>query len=88
MALFYDQDYGGKKAGRYRISDKLLRKLANRKRLYENDIQVLGRALLERGYVLIDLNTFYVVMSANAFTNYRRVSDGQIHEQRFAAKET
>jgi len=41
MALFYDQDYGGKKAGRYRISDKLLRKLANRKRLYENDIQVL-----------------------------------------------
>ncbi len=80
LALFYDRAFGGKKAGRYRISEKLLRKLANRKRLYEDDIQVLGRALFERGYVLLDLNTFYVVMSANAFVNYRRVSDGHIHE--------
>ncbi|WP_171206977.1 hypothetical protein [Ruegeria sp. HKCCA0235A] len=75
MAALYDRDFGGKPNGRYRISDKLVRRIAGRKRLYESDIRALSAALLELGYVLIDMDTFYVVMSANSFVNYRRAND-------------
>ncbi len=30
----------------------------------------LARAVLERGYVLIDMDSFYVVLSANAFVRF------------------
>lgn len=75
LSALSDVEFGGKKSGRYRIPAKLLRELAQRRRLYEDDIRVLGRALLERGYVLIDMDSFYVVMSANAFVNYRRANE-------------
>ncbi|PRY26441.1 hypothetical protein CLV78_101536 [Aliiruegeria haliotis] len=72
---FYTQEFGGKDHGRYRISAKLLRALMRRRRLYEADISRLARELLERGYVLVDMEGFFVVLSANSFVNYRRVSD-------------
>lgn len=75
LSALYDVQFGGKKSGRYRIPGKLMRELAQRRRLYEDDIQALGRALLERGFVLIDMDSFYVVMSANSFVNYRRVNE-------------
>ena len=50
-------------------------KLARRKRLYEDDIRDLTRAMLERGFVLIDMDGFFVVMSANTFVNYRRANE-------------
>ena len=75
LAELYDQDFGGKANGRYRIPDKLVRRIAGRRRLYETDIRALSVALFELGYVLIDMDTFYVVMSANSFVNYRRAND-------------
>jgi hypothetical protein len=75
LAELYDIGFGGKKSGRYRIPAKLMRELVQRQRLYEDDIQALGRALLERGFVLIDMDSFYVVMRANAFVNYRRANE-------------
>ncbi|NOC83076.1 hypothetical protein GS610_10185 [Ruegeria sp. HKCCD6228] len=75
LAELYDQDFGGKPNGRYRIPDKLVRRIAGRRRLYETDIRALSVALFELGYVLIDMDTFYVVMSANSFVNYRRAND-------------
>ena len=75
LAALYECKFGGKPSGRYRISSKLLRQLAGRRRLYEDDIRSLARALLERGFVLIDMDAFYVVLSANAFVNYRRVNE-------------
>jgi len=75
LAKFYDVEFGGKKSGRYRIPAKLVRELVQRRRLYEDDIRALGRALFERGYVLIDMDSFYVVTSANAFVNYRRANE-------------
>ena len=75
MAALYDREFGGKAHGRYRIPDKLVRRIAGRKRLYEADIRALSAALFELGYVLIDMDTFYVVMSANSFVNYRRAND-------------
>lgn len=75
LAALYDCKFGGKDAGRYRIAAKLVRMAAGRRRLYEGDVRELTRALFERGYVLIDLDSFFVVMSANAFVNYRRAND-------------
>lgn len=75
LASLYGLRFGGKESGRYRISAKLLRELAGRRRLYEDDVRAVGRALFERGYVLIDMDTFFVVMSASSFVNYRRANE-------------
>ncbi len=75
LCELYGRPFGGKDRGRFRIAAKLVRSLAGRQRLYENDIRELTRAMLERGYVLIDMDGFFVVLSANTFTNYRRAND-------------
>lgn len=75
LAALHDRDFGGKPGGRYRISAKLVARIAGRRRLYEDDVRVLRRALFERGFVLIDMETFFVVISANAFVNYRRANE-------------
>lgn len=75
LARLYAEKFGGKDGGRYRVAAKLVREAAGRRRLYEADIQALTRAMLERGYVLIDMDSFFVVMSSNSFVNYRRAND-------------
>ena len=55
LAELYDQDFGGKANGRYRIPEKIVRRIARRRRLYETEIRALSVALYELGYVLIDL---------------------------------
>lgn len=75
LAALYERSFGGKETGRYRISAKLVQQLADRRRLYDDDVRNLSRALYERGFVLIDLDTFYVVMSSKSFVNYRRAND-------------
>ena len=74
LESLYSQAFGGKPKGRYRISAKLVRQMAGRRRLYEDDVRMLTRAMLERGYVLIDMESFFVVMSSNTFVNYRRAN--------------
>ncbi|SDL58949.1 hypothetical protein [Aliiruegeria lutimaris] len=78
LSKLYGEEFGGKKNGRYRVSEKLMRLLLQRRRLYDSDISAVTRALIERGFVLIDMDSFYVVMSANSFVNYRRVGDANI----------
>lgn len=75
LAALHERTFGGKSSGRYRIAAKLVRRMASRRRLYEDDIRALGRALFERGFVLIDMDGFFVVISANAFVNYRRANE-------------
>lgn len=75
LAGLYEASFGGKERGKYRISSRHLRDLCGRRRLYAEDIVLLARALFEQGFVLIDLDSFYVVVSMNAFVNYRRVND-------------
>ena len=74
LATLYGQEFGGKASGRYRIPEKMLRDMMGRRRLYPEDRTAISRSLFEQGYVLIDMDSFFVVMSANAFVNYRRVS--------------
>ncbi len=75
LASLFDTPFGGKAKGRFRISGKLLRQALQRRRLYDDDIRQLSRALLERGYVLVDMDSFFVVLSANSFVNYRRANE-------------
>ena len=75
LAVLYGRAFGGKPDGRYRIAARLVRDLAGRRRLYEDDVRMLGRAMIERGYVLIDMDSFFVVMSASTFVNYRRANE-------------
>jgi len=75
LAELYEKPFGGKQAGRYRIPVKLVRRMAGRRRLYEDDIRELTRLMLERGYVLVDMESFFVIMSANTFVNYRRANE-------------
>lgn len=78
LAALHERTFGGKSSGRYRIAGKLVRQLAGRRRLYEDDMRVLARALFERGFVLIDMDGYYVVMSAKAFVNYRRANEDSL----------
>lgn len=75
LADLYGRAFAGKPSGRYRISGRLVRRLAERRRLYEDDVRDLTRLMLERGYILIDMDSFFVVMSASTFTNYRRANE-------------
>ena len=75
LSDLYDKSFGGKAKGRFRIASKLVCRLASRRRLYENDVRDLTRIMLERGYVLIDMGNFFVVLSANTFVNYRRANE-------------
>jgi len=78
LAALYERPFGSKPKGRYRVARKLVGKIAGRRRLYEDDVRSLARELLERGYVLIDMDSFFVIMSANTFVNYRRANEDSI----------
>jgi hypothetical protein len=75
LAAMYELSFGGKASGRYRISRKIITGLLGKRRIYAEDVQLLSRALLEKGYVLIDMESFFVVLSANSFVNYRRANE-------------
>jgi len=75
LSRLYAKKFGGKDSGRYRVAAKAIRDAVGRRRLYEDDVQILTRAMFERGYVLIDMDSFFVIMSANSFVNYRRAND-------------
>ena len=49
-----------------------------RRRLHPEDYAGIARALLEEGFVFIDMESFFVVMSANSFVNYRRAGKDQL----------
>lgn len=74
LASLYTVSFGGKVSGRFRLSSKQMKELLGCKRVYADDLEQLARAALEQGLVLIDMDSFYVILSANAFVNYRRVS--------------
>lgn len=75
LAALYEQKFGGKERGRYRISMKQMRALTDRRRVPGDLIRKIGGELFELGYVLIDLETFFAVLAQGTFRSYRRVSD-------------
>lgn len=78
LAALYEERFGGKERGRYRISMKQMRALTGRKRVPLEVIGKVGEEVFELGYVLIDLETFFVVLAQGTFGSYRRVSDSSL----------
>jgi hypothetical protein len=76
LADLYEVGFGGKNRGRYRISMKYLRMLAGRNRVSPEAIRKISEELFEFGFVLIDLETYFVVLAQNTFRGYRRVAEG------------
>lgn len=71
----YQTPFGGKAAGRFRISMKLLQQCAGRRRVFADEIEELSRAIYQQGYILIDMETYFVLISQSIFRNYRRVTE-------------
>ena len=80
LAEFYEQPFGGKPNGRFRVSPKNLRRLSQRRRLSDEFVKILAEEMFELGYVFNDMETFYVITSSRTFTNYRRLADALIGE--------
>ena len=78
LANFYEQSFGGKANGRFRISPKNLRGLMQRRRISEEFIRLLTDEMFELGFVFIDLESFYAVNSVRTYANYRRVTDSMV----------
>jgi len=78
IARLYEKPFGGKTRGRFRISMKNMRQLTGAKRLYETDILLLTRALYDVGFTIIDMETFFVILSHRTFVSYRRLNDDSI----------
>lgn len=75
LVNFCGVSFGGKRGGRFRISRKFLRQIAGRRKLPGEFIRELADELFERGFVLVDLETHFAVLSQNVFNSYRRVTD-------------
>ncbi len=71
----YQTPFGGKAAGRFRISMKLLQQCVGRKRLFSDEIEKISREIYQQGYILIDMETYFVLLSQSIFRNYRRVTE-------------
>ena len=88
LAAMYDRSFGGKASGRYRISRKNVTGLLGKRRMYAEDVQNLSRALFEKGYVLVDMDSFFVVLGANSFVNHRRANEDAISAEEREPKNT
>jgi len=75
LANLYEVEFGGKARGRYRIAMKHMRLLTGRKRMPPSTIRKISEELFELGLVMIDMETFFVVLAQRTFNSYRRVSD-------------
>lgn len=80
----YDQPFGGKARGRFRVSMKLLGELLGQRRIWPDELEAIGRSLYQRGYVSIDMESYLVVLSQKTFTNYRRVNEAAVNNTRAA----
>ena len=68
------QPFGGKPKGRFRISRKFLRQVARRRRLPADLVSAIADEMFERGYVMIDMEAYFVVIPQRYFGSYRRVT--------------
>jgi hypothetical protein len=78
LVALYEHPFAGKPRGRYRISMKLMRQLMGVRRVWPEQIEELRRSLYEMGYLLIDLETYFIVVSQQTFASYRRVNESVI----------
>jgi hypothetical protein len=70
----YEEDFGGKKRGRYLLSRSQFRKLAKRKRLSDSFFNEVAEEALESGFILIPLGDSIAVIEEGVVSSYRPVT--------------
>ena len=78
LAAIYDQRFGGKESGRYRISRKFLREIARRRRISDEFVAEITDELFEQGLVIVNVETYFAVLSQSLLNSYRHVTKGAI----------
>ncbi|MDF1719218.1 MAG: hypothetical protein P1U65_00930 [Minwuia sp.] len=78
LAELYERPFGGKSHGRFRIPIKLVRRMLQQKRVWPDQIEAIRRELYDLGYVLHDMEGFWVVVSQRTFSSYRRVNEASL----------
>jgi len=74
LKSIYQQPFGGKERGRYKISRINLRILSERKRLENTFLDLLKSAAYdEQGLILEELEDYFVVILEDTMLNYRPV---------------
>lgn len=71
--------FGGVSGGKYRISRKFLRQLAGRRKLPDDYLSALAEEMFEAGFVLVDCESYFIVLSQKQFASYRRVTSAAVN---------
>ena len=79
LVRLFAERFGGAAAGKFRISRKFLRQLAGRRKLPEGYLVVLAEDLFEAGFVLVDCESYFIVLSQKQFASYRRVTAAAVN---------
>jgi hypothetical protein len=75
LVALYNEAFGGKERGRFRISTKLVRRIFGQRRVWPEQIEAVRRALYERGFLFIDLETYFAIVGQQTFAGYRRANE-------------
>lgn len=78
LVALYEKPFGGKYRGRYRISMKLMCRIFGQRRIWPEQIEGVRRKLYDRGFLLIDLETYFAMVSLQTFGSYRRANEASI----------
>jgi hypothetical protein len=69
-----NERFGGASRGKYRVSRKFLRQLAGRRKLSDEYLSALAEEMFEAGFVFVNCESYYIVLSQKQFVSYRRVT--------------
>ena len=74
LVSLHGRGFGGRPSGRFRISRKFLRTLAGRRRLPPEMLAEVAGEMFERGFLFVDMESYFVVLEQRVFAGYRRVT--------------
>ncbi|MDO9528556.1 MAG: hypothetical protein Q7J27_05265 [Syntrophales bacterium] len=70
----FNEKFGGKEKGRYRISRADLLKIANEKTFNDDNIKKIQTNIQKKGFVLVDLGSEFAIIDDKSMYNYRKVT--------------
>src|SRR5262245_54249883 len=73
LSQIYQETFGGKDRGRYKISRRNLRLLSGRKRLEDTTTAKIMESLYNLGFIMVDLGDDFAVVEEGVMLNYRPV---------------
>lgn len=79
LVRLFAERFGGAASGKFRISRKFMRQLAGRRKLPDGYLAVLAEHMFEAGFVLVDCESYFVVLSQKQFASYRRATAAAVN---------